>query len=204
MILFPQISHRGIKSGRITIAFRLWESCRVSKGESYLVENLGKIRIREARKVAISSISDEEAKKAGYQDADKIISHFQNKKPDQDFCFRIEFQYLKSDAGKRERRPRPLPEKVLEKINERLQRLDRKAQGITYSAILNEMGKNRYNRIRDLSESFDCPYSEIRRKLYRLSSERLVDSDPRKRYYLTPRARQLMEHKKARVPGLQK
>ncbi|MBN1902285.1 hypothetical protein JW926_13250 [Candidatus Sumerlaeota bacterium] len=199
MSLFSFSSFPAIKSGDMTLTFRLWDTCKLRKGKSYPVEKLGRILIKDARKIPISSISDKEAKMAGYKSSGQIVSFFQKKKPDlnteQDTCFRIEFQYLKPEMGRSGREPRALSRIMLDKLDEKLKRLDRRAQGITYSAILKEMSKKSFSRINKLVTTFDCEFTEVRRKLNRLISERFVETDPHKRFHLTPQSIQLIKHR---------
>ena len=204
MNLFPQVFFNAIKAGNMTLTFRLWDSCRLTKGKSYLVEDLGRILIKEAQKVPVSSITEADAKKAGYENTGKILSHFKQKKPDldpqRDSCFRIEFQYLALTDGQRPGKPsRPLSPHILDKYSERLKRMDRRAQGITFSAILKEMAKSPFNTMTNLIDHFQCQYPEMRRKMYRLSEEQLIEIDPRKHFQLTPRGRQLIEYLESRL-----
>jgi len=209
MNLFPQALFNAIKAGNMTLTFRLWDSCRLSQGKSYGVENLGRILIKEARKVPVSSITEADAKRAGYESVKKILSHFQQKKsdldPQKDSCFRIEFQYLAFEDRRRSGKPtRPLSPQILDKYSERLKRLDRRAQGITFSAILKEMSKSPFNKITNLIDHFQCEFTEMKRKLHRLSNEQLVEIDPRKCFQLTPRGRQLIEHLESKLQRLPK
>jgi len=209
MPLFPKASLMAIKTGKMTLSFRLWDTCRLTKGKSYRVEDIGRIRIKDTRKVVVSSITDEEAKRAGYRNAQKMVAYFQNKKPDldteNDLCFRIEFEYLGREKKRNAKTGfRPIPAKVLDKLDERLKKLDRRAQGITYSAILKEMAKYPHTRIKNLVNSLDRDFSEIRRKLYRLGDERLVELDVQKRFRLSSKAKQLLEHREAKITALVK
>lgn len=208
MSLFPLSTHQAIKSGAITLTFRLWDSCKLKKGKSYPVENLGRILITDTRQIPISSISDKEAKKAGYKNAAGILYFFQKIKPDLDanldFCFRIEFQFLSNEKGRTKIAARPISITMLDKLDERLKRLDRRAQGITYSAILKEMSKTPHSRIKKLVTTFDCEFTEMRRKLNRLIDERFVEIDPQKHFYLTPRSAQLIKHRETKISELMK
>jgi predicted transcriptional regulator len=204
MNLFPQALFNVIKAGNMTLTFCLWDSCRLTKGNSYLVENLGRILIKEAKRVPVSSITEAEAKRAGYENVEKILSHFQKKKPDldpqRDSCFRIEFQYLAFEDRRRPEKPsRPLSPHILDKYCERLKRMDRRAQGITFSAILKEMSKSPFNKMTHLIDHFQCEFTEMKRKMYRLSEEQLIEMDPRKRYQLTSRGRQLIEYLESKL-----
>ncbi len=205
MILFPAPVHRAIRSGRITLTFRLWDSCRLIEGKAYQVDNLGRVLIKAAQKVVISAITDEEARRAGYANVDKLILYLRSEKPDlnprRDFCYRIEFKYVGDGAH---RRPRRLSPNALRAIDERVKRMDRRAQGITYSAILKEAAKYSFVKVRYLAEQFECKYSEIRRKLFRLIKEKFVEVDSRKCFHLTPRARQLVEFRENRIPEKKK
>ena len=209
MIVFPRSVYKDIKSGKMTLAFRLWPQCRVSSGKSYKLENLGRILVRGAEKISLSSITDQDARRAGFKNADLVISHFQNKKPDlnphKDSCFRIEFKYLgHGDKRKNDRLSHHLNSQNLEKIDQRVQKLDRRAQGVTYSAILKQMAGRPYMNVKKLARHFECNFSEIRRKLYRLMDERLIEMDARKCFQLTSRGRQLVEHKQAKLSEIKK
>jgi len=209
MNLFPEAFFKAIKAGNMTLTFRLWDSCRLSQGKSYQVENLGRILIKEAKKVPVSSITEAEARRAGYENMEKMLSHFQQKKPDldsqRDSCFRIEFQYLALEDRRRPGKPsRPLSPHILDKYCERLKRLDRRAQGITFSAILKQMSKSPFNKMTNLMDHFQCEFKEMNRKLYRLSEEKLIEIDPRKRFHLTSKGRQLIEYLESKLQQLPK
>ncbi len=200
----PCRSVNAIKAGNMTLTFRLWDSCRLIQGNSYVVENLGRILIKEAKKVSVSSITDADAKRAGYDNAGKILSHFRQKNPDldpqKDCCWRIEFQYVAQKDRREPGKPvRAMSPHILDKYSERLKRLDRRAQGITFSAILKEMSKSPFNKITNLMDHFQCEFTEMRRKLHRLSEEQLVEIDQRKRLQLTSRGRQLIEYLESKL-----
>jgi predicted transcriptional regulator len=204
MNLFPQTLFNAIKAGNMTLTFRLWDSCRLSQGKSYVVENLGRILIKEAKKIPVSSITDADAKRAGYENTEKILFHFKQKNPDldpqKDCCYRIEFQYLAEKDRRGPGKPsRPLSPHLLDKYSERLKRMDRRAQGITFSAILKEMSKSAFNKMTNLIDHFQCEYPEMKRKLHRLSEEQLIESDERKRFQLTSRGRQLIEYLESKL-----
>lgn len=209
MKLFPPKIFEAIKEGQITLTFRLWDSCRLVPGKSYGLEKLGRIIIKSAEKVPVSSINDTDARLAGFENADQIREEMRTQKPDLDIgsaaCFRIEFQY---DGDGRVsspiRAPRPLPPRMLERLDENIKRLDRRAQGVTYSAILREMSEKPHSRAQTLAESFACSLPEMRRKLFRLSKEQLVRSDRIRRFSLTARASQLLAHRDARLAEIKK
>lgn len=203
MSLFPSSTHRAIKSGIMTLTFRLWDSCKLKKGRSYTIENLGRILIKDTQHIPVSSISDNDAHKAGYKNSEEIYFTFQKKKPDfdpkKDSCFRIEFQFINPKKSKAKTQPRILSKVMLDKLDEKLKRLDRRAQGITYSAILKEMSKTSCSRLKKLVTTFDCEFQEMRRKLNRLIDERLVEIDPKKRFHLTARSTQLIKHRETKI-----
>ena len=220
MILFPPQTHKAIKSGHITLAFRLWKSCPLVKGNTYNLGRLGAILVKAADKISLSAISEDEARQAGFTNTKALITQLKSQKPNlnpqNDSCFRIEFTFLgdsppiKQPSGRQDRRlwrnssSHPLSPHILDRLDERLKRLDRRAQGITYSAILKELSRRKFEKIASLAEHFLCQFTEIRRKLYRLMNERLVIGDAARRYSLTPRGRQLISHREAKLAELQK
>ena len=209
MKLFSSKIFEAIKEGQITLAFRLWDSCRLVPGKSYSIGKLGRIIIKSAEKTPLSAITDNDARLAGFDNVAQLWDELKTQKPGLDIngaaCFRIEFHY---DGVNRDsnpiRAPRPLPPHMLERLDENIKRLDRRAQGVTYYAILREMSEKPRSRAQTLADSFACSLPEIRRKLFRLSKEHLVRSDRTRRFSLTSRASQLLAHREAKLAEIKK
>ena len=114
MKLFSSKIFEAIKEGQITLAFRLWDSCRLVPGKSYSIGKLGRIIIKSAEKTPLSAITDNDARLAGFDNVAQLWDELKTQKPGLDIngaaCFRIEFHY---DGVNRDsnpiRAPRPLP-----------------------------------------------------------------------------------------------
>jgi len=209
MLVFSRLLHKAIKSGRVALAFRLWETCRLVSGKTYSLETLGRILIQSAEKVSISSITEDDAHLAGFADIKALMADFKSRNPHfdptKDSCYRIAFRYIGNSRPRRGGLPqRPLSQRMLGRLDEALKRMDRRAQGITYSAILKEISRQPFHRVDTLAGHFACQPTEIRRKLFRLMKEQLVVADGSRRYFLTSRARQLLSHCEAKISVLKK
>jgi len=209
MIVFPRLLHEAIKSGKVALAFRLWETCRLVSGKTYGLENLGRILIQSAEKIPVSSITEGDAHLAGFPDLGALMAQFKSSNPHfdptKDTCYRIAFRYMGNGRPWSDGMPqRPLSQRMLGRLDETLKRMDRRAQGITYSAILKEISRQPFHRVGTLAGHFDCQPTEIRRKLFRLMKEQLVVADGSRCYSLTPRARQLLSHCEAIMAELKK
>jgi hypothetical protein len=206
MKLFPRADQNAIRSGRMTLSFRIWDKCNLIKDKKYFVDSIGNIHINEIDQIVISEISEKDAEKAGFCSVERLLSSLKKRKadldPEKDKCFRIKFQYI--DTSRNAKQDRSLPSKMLDKIDERLKKMDRRAQGITFSSILRELAKQRCYNIGNLADILEREHNEIRRKLYKLNSEKFVSIDRKKRFYITSRGRQIVEHREAKLAELRK
>ena len=205
MLKFPRSRFKDIRSGDMNITLRPWDNCSLIEGKIYPVSQLGLIRIKKIKKLPLDRITDQIAGRAGYGNAENAVLQLRSRNTDLTECYSIEFSYKpKPSRGREARPPRPLPERILDKMDERIKKMDRKAQGVTYSALMKNLSRKNHHKIPRLAEKFQCNFNEIRKKLTRLANQRLVKMDNWKRYSLTPRGKQLVEHQQQKLAEIQK
>ncbi len=68
MLLFQKKFHEGLISGDVTLTFRLWPKARVKRGGRYRCHPIGVVEVDSLDRVRVGSISDEDAKRAGFWD----------------------------------------------------------------------------------------------------------------------------------------
>ena len=114
-----------IRSGRIKLAFRKWRRPSV-KARGTLRTEIGVIRIVTLDPVTEKSITNAEAKKAGYPDRDSLLS--QLSKYSEGKLFRIGLKYESEDPRIDLREKTTLSADDLAKLMSRLERLDRSSR----------------------------------------------------------------------------
>ncbi|WP_131960256.1 ASCH domain-containing protein [Dyadobacter psychrotolerans] len=78
-MLFKQKHLEGIKSGKISLAFRKWKKLTVSEG-NLIKTSVGNIKIVSVEEIALQNISDEEAEKAGFKNASSLVQLLEEQK----------------------------------------------------------------------------------------------------------------------------
>jgi hypothetical protein len=93
-MLFRQRFLDGIRDGRITLAFRRWRRPSVRAGGTLLTP-VGELRIGSVAPVALESISEEDARRAGYDSRSSLLADLTD--PVQGVVYRIELASLGAD-----------------------------------------------------------------------------------------------------------
>jgi len=120
-VIFTLDAMRGIAEGRITLAFRRWQSPRVKVG-SRQRNAMGVIEIVSVE--SVDAISDEDARAAGFADAAGALAAI-DKKSRGGSLYRIGVRYLGADPRHALREHADLSPDELTALRERLQRMDR-------------------------------------------------------------------------------
>jgi hypothetical protein len=93
-MLFRQRFLDGIRDGRITLAFRRWRRPSVRAGGTLLTP-VGELRIGAMGPVALESISEEDARRAGYDSRHTLLADLTD--PPDGIVYRIELASLGAD-----------------------------------------------------------------------------------------------------------
>ena|SRR5215208_5499395 len=126
-MLFRQRFLDGIRDGTITLAFRRWRRPSVRSGGTLLTA-AGQLSITSVDEVAMTRISNGDARRAGYTSREELLTELQNRNEGK--VYRIELGALRVDPRVALRQSASLSERESDEIARRLGRLDeRAAQG---------------------------------------------------------------------------
>jgi hypothetical protein len=120
-MLFRQRFLDGIRDGVVTAAFRRWHRPSV-RSDGTLLTPVGELSILSVSEIALSEISEEDARRAGYTSLDELLEEL-NRRED-GMVYRIEFGPLRPDPRVAMRESAVLTTDEHRKLLERLQRLD--------------------------------------------------------------------------------
>jgi hypothetical protein len=123
-MLFRQRFLDGIRDGAITLAFRRWRKPSVRAGGTLLTA-VGQLDIVAVDEVAITRISDAEARHAGYASRDELLAALQSR--DEGKVYRIELGSLRPDPRVALRESGELADDERGDLARRMQRLDASA-----------------------------------------------------------------------------
>lgn len=121
-MLFTNDVLRGIVEGRIDRAFRRWDRPSVREGTE-LRASVGIVRIERIESVALADISDDDARRAGFDDAAVAVDHLVGQ--DGGEVFRIALSYGGADPRVALREQTDLDDEEVQEIAARLARFDR-------------------------------------------------------------------------------
>ena len=119
-MLFKQSHLNGIKSGKISLAFRKWKKPTVKKG-SLVKTSVGQIEITSVDEIKLNQISDKDAAKAGYdkQDLIELLDSIAD-----GTIYKIGVRYHSVDPRIKLRSQKGLTEEEFKAVKEKLERLD--------------------------------------------------------------------------------
>ena len=123
-MLFRQRFLDGIRDGTITLAFRRWRRPSVRSGGTLLTA-AGQLSITSVDEVAMTRISDTEARRAGYTTREELLAELQRR--DEGKVYRIELGALRVDPRVALRQSASLSETACDEIARRLLRLDERS-----------------------------------------------------------------------------
>ena len=126
-MIFRQRFLEGIRDGTVTLAFRRWRRPSVRSGGTLLTA-AGQLSITSVDEVALTRISEADARGAGYSSRDALLAELQAR--DQGKVYRIELGALRVDPRVALRQSASLSARECDEIARRLRRLDeRSTQG---------------------------------------------------------------------------
>ncbi len=98
-MLFKTKFHEGIRNGSITLTFRAWKSARAKVGNQYRFGPDEGVEVGAVDEVAISAITDEEARHSGFANASELHTFLMQYSPEdltpKARVFRVFFHYVK-------------------------------------------------------------------------------------------------------------
>lgn len=121
-MLFKEIHLSGIKSGKITLAFRKWQKPSVKSG-SLLHTSVGLVEIRKIEIVNENNITDKDALNAGFADKNQLLKSFRHNSTGT--IFKIFVNYYSEDPRIKLREQNKLTDEQYNELKEKLKRLDK-------------------------------------------------------------------------------
>ena len=121
-MLFKQKHLEGIKSGKISLAFRKWKKLTVSEG-SLIQTSAGIIKIVSVEEIALQNISDGEAEKAGFKSASALVQLLEEQK--EGAIYRIGVVFDSENPQTESREEFQFEEGELENLKKELEILDK-------------------------------------------------------------------------------
>ncbi|MBF0515891.1 MAG: hypothetical protein HQK97_02065 [Nitrospirae bacterium] len=76
MISFEKRFYDNIREGKITLAFRHWDTLRVLRGKIYRSHNIGLLRIIDVDFKRIQNINMDEMRRCGFETAEEFYADF--------------------------------------------------------------------------------------------------------------------------------
>jgi hypothetical protein len=175
-VLFRPADLEGIAAGRITLQFRRWERARVKAG-SRLRTPIGVLEVDSVE--VVERPTDEDARAAGYDDADRVLASFARRTGD---LHRVALHVAGPDP-RIELRGTPPDEAVFA----RLERM-----GDWTYAVLRAIADHPGVRAPDLAASFGLETAPFKRDVRKLKELGLTES-LEVGYRLSPRGRAVLE-----------
>jgi hypothetical protein len=158
---------RGVADGSVTLAFRRWRRQDVQPGQVFTTA-AGLVRVGAVTVVAADAITDDEARLAGWPDAERLRKRLA---PDGE-TYRVELSYAGPDPRVALRESAELTTDDIEAIDRRLERLDRaSAHGpwtLRYLELIREHPQRRAPDLADLVGRETAPFKIDVRKLKNL------------------------------------
>ena len=128
-MIFRQRFLDGIQKGNITVAFRRWRRPSVKSGGT-LMTAVGMLHIRDVSLVSLESISNAEARRAGYESREMLVEELTERSDGK--IYRIELGALEADPRIALRKTRA-SESDLQNLIVRLDRLDARSNGAPWT-----------------------------------------------------------------------
>jgi hypothetical protein len=120
-MLFRQHFLDGIRTGKITVAFRRWQRPSVKSGGS-LLTSIGQLHIASVTQITMARISEKDAQHAGYESLAELLKELRERREGK--IYRIELGALRADPRIALRRDVKFSNDTHREMSERLQRLD--------------------------------------------------------------------------------
>lgn len=175
MLLPPKVAH-GVADGSVTLAFRRWRTPGVKVGSTFRTV-AGVVRVDEVEVVDVAAITDEEARAAGWADADRLRRQLD--KADAATTYRIRLSWAGPDPRVALREDTDLSDEDVAAIDARLERLDRaSSHGPWTMATLEVIRRRPHTRAPDLAAELGRerdPFKIDVRKLKNLGLTRSFD-----------------------------
>lgn len=194
-MLFTRKVLDGISDGSVTLAFRRWTRPNARPGGTQRTI-VGVVVFDEVKRVNADKITDADAKRAGFASAAKLRAFLDRRQTGD--VYRVRVRLAGPDPRVELRENADLDDDALATITARLDRLDRASRrGPWTLAVLSKIEANPERRAPDLAAEFGLETQPFKRNVRKLKELGLTESLP-VGYRLSPRARTVLEHLRAR------
>lgn len=172
-MLFKSAVVAGIKEGRVTLAFRRWTASRIKPG-SEIRTALGVVGITGVDTVAIGTITEADARKAGHETRDLLLAEL--KKSKGGTVYRIGLRYVGSDP-RLALREKPMTKEDVADIALRLGRLDKASKdGAWTKNVLSLIANHPAVRAGDLAQQLGWETQAFKIRVRKLKELGLTES----------------------------
>jgi len=193
-VIFRQRFLDGIQKGNITVAFRRWRRPSVKSGGT-LMTAVGMLHIRDVSLVSLESISNAEARRAGYESREMLVEELTERSDGK--IYRIELGALEADPRIALRKTRA-SESDLQNLIVRLDRLDARSNGAPWTRrVLDLVAAHPARRAGDLCKMAGQDKMSFKLNVRRLKTLGLTES-LEVGYRLSPRGAALLDELRRR------
>ena len=193
-MIFRQRFLDGIQKGNITVAFRRWRRPSVKSGGT-LMTAVGMLHIRDVSLVSLESISNAEARRAGYESREVLAEELTERSDGK--IYRIELGALEADPRIALRKTRA-SESDLQNLIVRLDRLDARSNGTPWiRRVLDLVAAHPARRAGDLCKMAGQDKMSFKLNVRRLKTLGLTES-LEVGYRLSPRGAALLDELRRR------
>ncbi len=199
MISFEKRFYDNIREGRITLAFRHWDTLRVLRGKIYRSHNIGLLRIIDVDFKRIQNITIDEIKRCGFETMEEFNADFSlHAETEVDFerdrAVKIEFEYIGEDIENYKKSMGNVKDSEIFNIKEQLLVLEQKNQAPWIRKTLQILKDQGYIMSKDLEPEIDIPSDTIKNFMRNLKALHLISTNTRKGYSITPLGSKLLRH----------
>ena len=178
----------GIQSGKITLIFRRWKKAGVKKGGTQMTQ-LGVVGIDDVKIVTEDEITDRDAKKAGFNSRDELLSDLYDRVED---IYKIKVHWVGEDPRKALRTNDKLTKKEIEDIIGKLEKLDSGSQRGRWTQLYLQMIHDQPNtHAQILAEQIGLSIPTFKPWIRKLKALGLTES-LRPGYRLSPRGKKVL------------
>ncbi len=189
-MLFRKRFLDGIRNGTVTLAFRRWRRPSVRAGGTLLTP-IGELGIGSVTTVAPDGISAADARHAGFESRKALLAELARREEGE--IYRIELGPLRPDPRVALREV-PATEDELQALRTRLQRLDARAEGASWTLrVLEVIQAHSGVRAGDLCGLVNQDKAQFKRNVRKLKAFGLTES-LETGYRLSPRGMALLDH----------
>ncbi len=158
---------QGVADGSVTLAFRRWRKQDVQPGQVFTT-SAGLVRVDAVTRVDESAITDDEARRAGWPDAERL----RRRLAPEGSTYRIELSYAGPDPRVALRSAADLTDQDVAELDRRLERLDRAsshgAWTLHYLELIREHPQRRAPDLAEMVGRETAPFKIDVRKLKNL------------------------------------